>query len=225
GRPGGELLLVAPNVVEVERTLAVDPSDFRLWVCLHEGTHRLQFTAVPWLGDYLQDSVGRLVDALDLDPKVLRDRVAVAVRELARATKGESGGQGILGLIQGERSKAIMDEITAVMSLVEGHADYVMDAVGPEVVPSVKAIRAKFTHRREGSGALDRMIRKLLGIDVKMRQYAEGSAFVRSVVEATGMDGFNAVWRSKETLPSYSELRAPADWIERVHGFRPAESA
>lgn len=226
GAEGGQLLLVAPNVVTVERALGVDPGDFRLWVCLHECTHRLQFSAVPWLGDHLQGAVGRLVDALELDPKVVRERVAVGLRELANAAKGGQGaGEGILGLIQGERSRAVMDEITALMSLVEGHADYVMDAVGPEVVPSVAQIRAKFTRRREGTGPMDRVVRRLLGIDVKMRQYAEGSAFVRAVVDAVGMEGFNAVWSEPATLPTYGELRSPADWVQRVHGFRPAESA
>ncbi len=224
-RPGGELLLVAPNVVDVERTLGIDPGDFRLWVCLHECTHRLQFSAVPWLGDHLQERVGALVTALDLDPKVVRDRLAAAVRELAKAAKGDDSGEGLLALVQGAESKAIMDQITALMSLVEGHAEYVMDAVGPEVVPSVAAIRAKFNRRREGSGVFDRLVRRLLGLDVKMRQYAEGGAFVRTVVEAIGMEGFNAVWNSPETLPRYSELRAPLDWVERIHGYRPAAAS
>jgi coenzyme F420 biosynthesis associated uncharacterized protein len=225
GVSGGELLLVAPNVVDVERSLAIDPGDFRLWVCLHECTHRLQFSAVPWLGDHLSSRVEALVDALDLDPKVLRDRLAAAVRELAKAARGDDSGQGLLALIQGAQSKAIMDEITALMSLVEGHAEYVMDAVGTEVVPSVAAIRAKFDKRRKGSGLFDRLVRRLLGIDVKMRQYAEGGAFVRAVVDAIGMEAFNAVWTSPETLPRYSELARPMDWVERVHGYRPAAAS
>jgi len=225
GKQGGELLLVAPNVVEVERSLGIDPGDFRLWVCLHECTHRLQFSAVPWLGDHLASRVEALVDALDLDPKVLRDRITAAVRELARAARGDDSGQGLLALVQGAESKAIMDEITALMSLVEGHAEYVMDAVGPEVVPSVAAIRAKFDRRRKGSGVFDRMVRRLLGIDVKMRQYAEGGAFVRAVVDAIGMEGFNAVWSSPDALPRYPELARPLDWVERVHGYRPAAAS
>jgi coenzyme F420 biosynthesis associated uncharacterized protein len=225
GTPGGELLLVAPNVVEVERSLGIDPGDFRLWVCLHECTHRVQFSAVPWLGEHLEQRVGALVTALDLDPKVLRERITGAVRELARAARGDDAGQGLLALIQGAESKAIMDEITAMMSLVEGHAEYVMDAVGPEVVPSVAAIRAKFDRRRKGSGVFDRMVRRLLGIDVKMRQYAEGGAFTRAVVEAIGMEGFNAVWSSPDALPRYPELARPMDWVERVHGYRPAAAS
>lgn len=222
GPADGELLLVAPNIVEAERTLAVDPHDFRLWVCLHECTHRLQFTAVPWLADHMRSEVEALVDALELDPKVLRERLGLVVRELSSAVRGRGSGEGLLALIQGEDARAAMDRITAFMSLVEGHAEYVMDAVGPLVVPQIATIRRKFSARRRGSSAADRLLRRLLGLDVKMRQYAEGGTFVRRVVDTAGMDAFNAVWRSPSNLPLRSELADPAAWIERVHGTVPA---
>lgn len=216
---GGELLLVAPNIVEAERKMAVDPADFRLWVCLHEATHRLQFTAVPWLRDYLIDRVTALVDALDATPAEFRDRIRTAVAEMSKVVRS-GGGQGLLALIQGEKAKAVMSELTALMSLVEGHAEFVMDEVGPSVVPSVASIRAKFTTRRNEVGPIDWIIRRLLGMDAKMRQYAEGAVFVRHVVGAVGMDGLNRVWASPETLPSYPELRDPAAWVRRVHAGR-----
>src|SRR5215813_12445822 len=101
GAEGGMLLLVAPNVVEAERSLEVDPADFRLWVCLHEVAHRVQFTAVPWLSGHLTDEVARLVEATDLDPEALRERVAAALRELGNAVRGQPGeGQGLLALVQ-----------------------------------------------------------------------------------------------------------------------------
>ncbi len=102
------------------------------------------------------------------------------------------------------------------MTLVEGHGDYVMDAVGPSVVPSVAEIRAKFQRRREGGSRMDQLIRRLLGIELKMKQYAEGSKFVRTVVEEAGMDGFNQVWTSPETLPTRDEIAAPDTWMSRV---------
>ncbi|MGI8695193.1 MAG: zinc-dependent metalloprotease [Mycobacteriales bacterium] len=225
GPGGGELLLIAPNVVEVERALGVNPRDFRLWVCLHECTHRLQFTAVPWLADHMRAEVTALVDALDLDPKVLRERLGAVLHELLDALRGKGSGEGVLALVQGERARAVLDRITAFMSLVEGHAEYVMDAVGPDVVPSIAGIRSKFTDRRNGSVGLDRLLRRLLGLDAKMRQYADGGAFTRAVVDAVGMDGFNAVWRSAQTLPTRAELADPLGWVERVHGARPAVTA
>jgi coenzyme F420 biosynthesis associated uncharacterized protein len=226
GGERGALLLVAPNIVEAERSLGVDPTDFRLWVCLHEVTHRVQFTAVPWLSGHLTDEVTRLVEATDLDPEALRERVVAALREVGNAVRGQPGeGQGLLALVQSPAQRAVLDRITAFMSLVEGHAEYVMDAVDTDVIPSLPAIREKFQRRRQGTGPLDRLLRRLLGIDVKMRQYSEGATFVRGVIGAVGMEGFNTVWTSAETLPRKSELTAPEAWVERVHGIRPAASA
>lgn len=223
----GRLLLVAPNVVEVERSLGVDPSDFRLWVCLHEVTHRTQFTAVPWLRDHLHAEISQLVEAIDLDPDALRENVSHAMKELGNLVRGsgDRNSPGLFALVQSPAQRAVLDRLTGVMSLLEGHAEHVMDAVGPDVVPSVERIREKFTGRRRGSGPLDRLLRRLLGLDLKMRQYADGRAFVSTVVSAVGMDGFNAVWTSPETLPTRAEIVAPADWVERVHGIRPAVSA
>ncbi|MCW2757478.1 MAG: coenzyme biosynthesis-associated protein, partial [Nocardioidaceae bacterium] len=107
---------------------------------------------------------------------------------------------------------------TGVMSLLEGHADVVMDGVGPEVIPSVDQIRAKFTERRKGVGTLDRLVRRLLGLDQKMAQYRDGAVFVRAAVDKVGMDGFNAVWAGPENLPTKSEILDPASWLARVHG-------
>jgi coenzyme F420 biosynthesis associated uncharacterized protein len=224
--PGGQLLLVAPNVVEAERALGVDPHDFRLWVCLHEVTHRLQFTAVPWLREHLVGEIHALVDATDLDPEALRERLATVVRELGRVVRGEhEQSDGILGLVQSPAQREVINRLTAFMSLVEGHAEYVMNAVGTDVVPTLATIRERFGRRRHGTGPLDRLLRRALGLDVKLRQYADGSKFVRAVVDAVGVDAFNQVWTSPETLPRRGELAAPLDWVERVHGFRPAASA
>jgi len=108
--------------------------------------------------------------------------------------------------------------LTAVMTLLEGHAEFVMDGVGPEVIPSVEQIRSRFNQRREGGNPVERMLRKLLGIDVKLRQYAEGRKFVHTVVDRVGMAGFNRVWDSPLTLPYLSELSDPDAWVARVHG-------
>lgn len=222
GPAGGRLLLVAPNIVDAERRLDVDPADFRLWVCLHEATHRLQFSAVPWLGDYLQTTIGEFVEATDVDPEVLRERLKTVLTGLTQAVRGngEDGGEGILAMIQNPQQRAILDRMTAVMSLLEGHAEYVMDEVGPSVVPSVATIRRRFGKRREGTSGLDRVLRRLLGLDAKMKQYADGRRFVSGVIAEVGMDGFNAVWAAPENLPRKDELDAPGAWVTRVHGPR-----
>ncbi|MFB6876244.1 zinc-dependent metalloprotease [Streptomyces sp. NPDC056323] len=224
---GGRLLLVAPNIVHVERELEVDPHDFRLWVALHEETHRTQFTGVPWLRDHLQGEIQSFLDETDVDPMTVLERLREAAQSLAggrpEGEEGEDGGRSLVELVQTPSQREILGRLTAVMSLLEGHADYVMDGVGPEVVSSVGEIREKFQQRRaRGAGRLDQALRKLLGLDAKLRQYRDGERFVRAVVDEVGMDGFNRVWTSPNTLPTKAEIAKPADWIARVH--RKAES-
>ena len=210
----GRLLLVAPNIVNVERELDVDPTDFRLWVCLHEETHRVQFTAVPWMRDHLREQMGLIVDSMPSDPsKVLID----GVKRVADLVSGKSDGS-MIDLFSTPEQKVVIDRVTGVMSLLEGHADVVMDGVGPEVIPSVAEIRKKFTQRRKGVGGLDKLLRRLLGFDQKMAQYRDGAVFVRQAIDTVGMEGFNAVWEKPENLPSKDEILDPAIWIKRVHG-------
>jgi coenzyme F420 biosynthesis associated uncharacterized protein len=209
--PHGRLLLVAPNVVHVERELGANPHDFRLWVCLHEETHRVQFTAVPWMRDHLFSQFLALAETVE--PQRFLDE---GVRRIVEAIKSGRGGS-VLDLLGSPEQKAILDRVTGVMSLLEGHADVVMDGVGPDVIPSVASIRSKFTERRQGVGTLDRFLRKLLGLEAKMAQYRDGATFVRTVVDKVGMDGFNAVWATAENLPTLAEIHDPDSWVARVH--------
>ncbi|WP_157162929.1 zinc-dependent metalloprotease [Actinoalloteichus spitiensis] len=215
----GRLLLVAPNIVGVQRALRVPPADFQMWVCLHEATHRLQFTAVPWLRDHFATEVGTLLGSMDDTVVGALDQLPELVRAL-RNRRAPDGGEppALVELLQSPAQRAHLDRLLALGTLLEGHADHVMDAVGPRVVPSVRRIRARFTVRRRGGGLLDRALRVLLGVDAKVRQYAEGAAFTRHVVRRVGMDGFNAVWTSPETLPTRAEIAEPAAWLRRVHG-------
>ncbi len=215
--PAGRLLLVAPNIVHVERELDADPTDFRLWVCLHEETHRVQFTAVPWMRDHLFAEIGKLAETME--PSSLLDD------GLSRILDGSEGRQGLgwiwgrpslLDVISTPEQKELIDRMTGVMSLLEGHADVVMDGVGPSVIPSVGKIRGKFNERRKGVGVLDKVLRRLLGLDAKMAQYRDGAKFVRHVVDEAGMEQFNAVWERPEHLPSKAEITDPKAWMSRV---------
>jgi coenzyme F420 biosynthesis associated uncharacterized protein len=207
--PSGRLLLVAPNVVQVERDLDCDPADFRLWVCLHEETHRVQFTAVPWMRDHLFGEMEALADTVE--PSRLLDD---GLKRISEAVRG--GGGNLLEVLGTPEQREILDRVTGVMSLLEGHADVVMDGVGPSVIPSVAEIRRKFDRRRRGVGTLDRMLRRLLGLDAKMAQYRDGAAFVRGVVDKVGMADFNAVWERPDHLPGKAEIKDPAAWVARV---------
>ena len=199
----------------IERELGVDPHDFRRWVCLHEETHRLQFTAVPWLRDYVQQQMTEFLLASELDPAAILQRMRAAADAMAGAVRGGDGGS-LIEAVATPAQREIMDRLTAVMTLVEGHGDYVMDAVGPQVVPTVAQIREKFNARRGSSGRIEQTLRRMLGIDLKMKQYAEGSRFVRAVVDEAGMATFNNVWASPDTLPTKAEFADPQLWLDRV---------
>lgn len=206
--PHGRLLLVAPNIVHVEREISAVPSDFRLWVCLHEETHRVQFTANPWLAGHLETQMAAIADTIE------PSNLAEGLRRGAEAIR--SGQGSILDLVSSPEQKEILDRVTGVMSLLEGHADVVMDGVGPRVIPTVATIRRKFDKRRGGLGPLDKLLRRLLSLDTKMAQYRDGAIFVRHVVDKVGMEEFNAIWTGPETLPTKDEISDPDTWIARV---------
>ncbi len=214
----GRLLLVAPNIISVERELNVAPEDFRLWVCLHEQTHRVQFAAAPWLRHHMLEQIEDLSEHLLGNVDSIMERAAAAAKALKdRAGSGAAPGRGaILDLLQDPAERAAISHLTAVMSLLEGHANVVMDAVDASIVPSVKTIRQRFNARGTDRGAIEKFIRSLLGLDAKMRQYSDGSKFVREVVDAAGMQGFNKVWESADHLPTEPEIHDSKLWLERM---------
>jgi len=220
GPNGGELLLVYPNVIAVERQLRVLPADFRLWVCLHEVTHRVQFRANPWLADHMSQSLAVLTEDGGEDVSEVVGRLAEIVRNKRDGVAPEPNSVGVLGLlraVQSEPQRHALDQLLVLGTLLEGHADHVMDAVGPAVVPTVSTIRRRFDERRRRKQPpLQRIVRALLGFDAKLSQYTRGKAFVDHVVGRVGMARFNAVWSSPETLPLPTEIDVPQRWIDRV---------
>ncbi|MFI9505830.1 zinc-dependent metalloprotease [Nocardia sp. NPDC052566] len=221
--PDGTLLLVAPNIMAVERALGVSPTDFRFWVCLHEVTHRVQFSSAPWLADYMRGNVDVLGEVGD---EPLTDMLSRLVDELRERRRGDSAddpnARGVVGLLRATQPPAqreALDRLLVLGTLLEGHADHVMDAVGPAVIPSVDQIRAAFDQRRKRpTNPLQRLLRALLGVDAKVAQYVRGKAFVDEVVGRVGMSNFNAIWTNPETLPRPEEIATPERWIGRVVG-------
>jgi coenzyme F420 biosynthesis associated uncharacterized protein len=220
GPNGGELLLVYPNVIAVERQLRVLPADFRLWVCLHEVTHRVQFRANPWLADHMSQALAVLTEDAGEEIFEVVGRLAEFVRSRRDGVVPEPNSSGIVGLlraVQSEPQRRALDQLLVLGTLLEGHADHVMDAVGPAVVPTVATIRRRFDERRRRKQPpLQRIVRALLGFDAKLSQYTRGKAFVDHVVGKVGMARFNAVWSSAETLPLPTEIDEPQRWIDRV---------
>lgn len=221
GPARGRLLLVAPNVLTVERQLGVDPADFRLWVALHEQTHALQFAAAPWLEGHLRGRMSALLGDLaapDATPSSSGGAGSAMVDAVRAVRGGDRAGGGLQSLLPAE-TRVLLDEVGAVMALLEGHADVTMDAVGRSVVPSVRQIRTRFERRRAGSrGVGGTVLRRLLGLDLKLAQYRDGAAFVRRVRRAVGLEGLNAVWGEPANLPTAREITEPRAWVRRVHG-------
>jgi coenzyme F420 biosynthesis associated uncharacterized protein len=211
----GRLTLVAPNIVAAERAMDVDAGDFRLWVCLHEVTHRTQFAAAPWLHAHVQDLLRDFLLATELDAAALLARLRKVLSGLVDAARGRSD-VSIIELVQTPEQRAILDRLTGLMSLLEGHADYVMDLAGRNAVPSVVTIRARFDRRRHDAGPVSRLLRRIIGLEMKLKQYAEGAQFVRAVVDAVGMPGLNEVWSGPEMLPGIAEIRQPKLWLDRT---------
>ena len=208
------LLLVAPTIVSVQRQLDVPERDFQLWVCLHEETHRLQFGAVPWLADYLLAQVQAFMDVSEVGLGEVLRRFTSVVRVGGDLVRGRD--VNMVEALQSPEQRVIFDRLTALMSLLEGHADVVMDEVGPGIVPSVDLIRRRFTARRTQPKPAEAFMRKAIGMDAKLRQYSQGAAFVRAVIAERGMAGFNRVWSSAETLPTREDIEHPDQWLARV---------
>ncbi|MGC5615196.1 zinc-dependent metalloprotease [Georgenia sp. Z1491] len=223
GPAAPHLLLVAPNVLKLERELDLDARDFRRWVALHEQTHAVQFAAAPWLADHLTEMIrGTVGPALAEDEdRDLGGMLGALVRALRDRDEAEAPTLEVAGplvdalLTPAERES--LGRVVAVMSLLEGHADVVMDAVGPAVLPSVRRIRRAFERRRDGTGPVDLLLRTLLGMRAKTAQYRNGASFVHQVVERVGHDGLNAVWAAPDRLPTPEEILDPPAWVTRVH--------
>lgn len=192
------LLLVAPNIVAVERQLGVVPADFRLWVCLHEETHRFQFGRAPWLRPHLLGLFGELMDGEEL-----------------RFGRPHSTSGGLRDLLGSPEQKRAFDQVTAAMSLMEGHADVMMDRVGIEVVPTYPAIRRVFEARRDQQG-WGAWVRRLIGFDLKRQQYRDGAEFCRQVIAATGVETLNRAFDAPGLLPTVAEIHDPQQWLHRI---------
>lgn len=212
--PGGRLVVVAPNVLRTERALRVDATDFRLWVCAHEQTHALQFAAAPWLADHVRaETTALLEDVTSTTPVEELSAVLTGVLRLLRGTSKEWSLLDALPSGQRER----VERLGAVMSLLEGHADVTMDAVGPRDIASVRTLRARLDSRRAHARGADRVLRRLLGLDAKLAQYRNGAAFVRAV-RAQDPTALDAAWVGPDGLPRPAEIAEPERWLRRVHG-------
>jgi coenzyme F420 biosynthesis associated uncharacterized protein len=209
------LLFVGPNLAGAAVRLRADERSLTRWVALHETTHALQFAGVPWLRGHLASRVRELIAGLDVDVdlrKALRLPGGADLRALIEAVRqGE-----LIKLVAGPQRSALLDELQATMALIEGYAEHVMDAVGEQELPDLDALRAGLERRRRERSGLFRLFEKLIGLDLKMRQYEQGKAFCDAVVAEAGIAGLNRAWESPANLPTLAELDDPSGWLARV---------
>ena len=206
---------VGPNVVALERQHGFEPREFRLWLALHEVTHRCQFTAIPWMRDYFVSLVEAGIGSLEPDPA----RLAAALRRMTdqiRAGRNPLEDNGALGLVATPEQLEGLHRIQALMSLLEGHGDVTMDRAGAADIPSAAHFSAVLRQRRTQAHGLSKILQQLIGIEAKLRQYAEGERFITAVESVGGPALLNNAWRGPEWLPSLDEIRDPHLWIDRV---------
>ncbi len=220
------LLLLAPNLAQAARNLAVDRDELVLWVTIHEITHAVQFSGAPWLRDYLGGMLKELIDGLQVsafgkssEPDGAGERgwleklpdPGELLEMLERARRGE-----LLRLTLGENRWRLVERMQAAMSLIEGHAEHTMDAIGAEVLPSLPRLRAAMDRRREGRGLPWRVLERLLGLELKLRQYETGRRFCDAVVADGGTEALARAWSGPQALPSGAELEQPELWLARM---------
>lgn len=211
----GVLYFVGPNMVETERQMGFVPEDFALWVAVHEITHRFQFAGVPWLRTRFFTLMRSYLDTVNLDARKLTDRLKEGVRRLSdRSIPTEE--RNPVYLLSSPEQREIMNQIQALMSVVEGHGNFVMDAVGEEVIPSFRRMRHVFEGRRKQTSLAQRAVNHVLGLEMKLRQYEIGREFCDQVATNGGLDAVARIFEDEEGFPTLDELRAPGDWLRRV---------
>jgi coenzyme F420 biosynthesis associated uncharacterized protein len=209
------LLFVAPNLNKAVEELDVEREPFIDWIVLHELTHVVQFTGVPWLRDHLGGLLRAYLDSVDVQ---INAGVAGGLPSMPNiqglVERFREGG--LMALIQSSEQRELMERLQPVMAVIEGYSEHVMDALGATLVPDYEKLREAMDRRRRSRTAPERLLQKLLGLDMKMRQYEQGKKFCDAVAAEVGIDGLNTVWRSPADMPTPAELDDPAAWIRRT---------
>jgi coenzyme F420 biosynthesis associated uncharacterized protein len=209
------LLFVGPNLASAVRDLEVDPESFGRWISAHELTHVFQFQGVPWLREHMSGLLREYVQTLEVRIQKGSAGGLPSLPDPARLVEAFRQG-GLAALVQNPEQRALMDKVQSAMSVIEGYSEHVMDAIAAEFIPDHEQLRAAMDRRRRSRSAPERIIERLLGFDVKLRQYEQGKRFADAVARHAGIEGLNRVWSSPEALPSADELRHPEAWLRRT---------
>jgi len=213
--PRGRLHFVEPNIATAAAALRVPLAEFRTFIALHEATHAFEFEAHPWLREHFAASVATALEELANDSGGLTRRLREAV---------SGGGGHWLERLMSERQRATFQRTQAMMSLLEGYSNHVMNAAGERILPGFRQLHDRFERRNERRGAIERALMRITGLDLKMEQYAAGERFVDAVLAARGPAFFAQIWEGPEQLPSLEEIREPDRWVARMTGDATGEA-
>lgn len=211
---------VGPNVLSLERRYAFPPGEFRLWLALHEVTHRAQFTGVPWLRTYFLDLVEQTVGAVGPDPASLSEAVGRAADAIRHGRNPMADG-GVMALVASDEQREVLDRMSGLMSLLEGHGDVTMDRAGAGLVPSAPRFSRVLRQRRAQARGVAKVLQQVIGLEAKLAQYAQGEHFITTVEQADPAI-INRIWADPQLLPDLAEIRQPDLWLQRVHAGAPS---
>lgn len=219
GSGGDVVSYVGPNIVGLERRHGFPPDQFRLWIALHEVTHRCQFTGVPWLHGYFLSLVEEGLAGMTPDPGRFAESLRRAIDEI-RAGRNPIEQSGLVGLVAGPEQLATIGKIQALMSLLEGHGDITMNRAGADLVPEAARFAGVLRDRRKRAGPAARLMQQLIGMDAKLRQYEQGEQFIEAVEKVGGPALLARVWEAPDRLPSLDEIRDPSSWVDRMNSLQ-----
>jgi coenzyme F420 biosynthesis associated uncharacterized protein len=209
---------VGPNVIALEKRFDFPPKEFRLWLALHEVTHRVQFTGVEWMRPHFLALVERTLQGIDPDPGRFLDALKRAVDQV-RAGHNPLDDGGIVALLAGEEQHAALQQVQGLMSLLEGHGDVTMNRAGQDRVPNAERFHRTLHQRRNEVTGVAKLLQKVIGLDAKLKQYEQGERFIAAVEAEGGPALFDRIWASPENLPDLAEIRDPQRWMARVHAL------
>lgn len=214
----GKLYFVEENIAAMERVLGIPSEQFRLWICLHEATHAYEFEAHPWLPEYLNSRIAEHMQALTEEVQQLRVTLdPQAAQQLVRRVASRLGDRGHwLELFMSDQQQNLFRQLQALMCLLEGYSNHVMDHIGALLMPDYGIIKERFEARRSRQGRLDKVWNKITGLEMKLEQYVLGETFVNAVVAERGIEFMNRAFQSPTTLPDMAEIREPVRWIVRM---------
>jgi coenzyme F420 biosynthesis associated uncharacterized protein len=212
----GRLYFVEPNIAGVQSELGLDPDDFRLWIALHETTHAYEFEAYPWVREYFNELLEEYFGLLTNDLLEFGNGLGGVRGIMDRVRSNLNTGDNWIEVVMSNEQRTLFNKLQALMSIIEGYSNYIMNAVGERLLPSYAIIKDRFEQRAANRSQIEKLFIRITGLALKMEQYRLGETFINRIVEMRGIETANRIWEGPEMVPTLEELRSPEDWLKRV---------